>query len=223
MRPSTSTKHRIYLAGVLLSSVSTSYYALAGEGEWYLRAHSGLSQLSDSQGQTQGIGTMDGEAKVELDSGFLAGMAVGYRYGPNWAAELAWEYRSNDSKVTLADGTTFGDGNYASNIFFINGLYHFTTIDSLEPYVGAGLGWIQEIDIDLEDSNNEISYSDDGNIGLQLYAGVNYLLNEDWSINTELRYADFPDNDLKGEDTLGNINSLEYNPLTFQFGVSYRF
>lgn len=223
MQPDTSTKNRMYLAVMLLTSAFASNHALADDGVWYLRAHSGLSQLSDTRGQTQSIGSIDGKANIELNSGFIAGMALGYRYGPNWAAELSWEYRTNDSQVTLADGTKFSEGNYASNIFFINGLYHFTTNTSWEPYAGAGLGWIQEIDVDLEDSNTELSYSGDGNIKAQLFAGVNYLFNDDWSINSEIRYGDFGNNDLKGEGIVGNINSVEYKPLTLQLGMSYRF
>jgi len=88
---------------------------------WYLKPTVGLSQMGDQTGQTVGIGTVDGPAEVNLSSGFTPGLAVGYQYGNGWSAELAWEYRTNDSETTLADGTFYPSGNYASNVFALNG------------------------------------------------------------------------------------------------------
>lgn len=212
------------LALTIASFLYTANSALANEGEWYLRANTGLSLMDDTRGQSQSVGSIDGSTKVELDDGFFAGMAVGYRYGPNWAAEISWDYRSNDSETTLADGTEFIDGNYASNIFYLNGLYHFTARESWEPYVGAGVGWIEEIDIDLENAGGEISYSGNGDFGLQVFAGVNYLIDDNWAINGEVRYGDFDDIDLDGEaGATGKIESLDYAPSTLQIGALYRF
>lgn len=198
--------------------------ALADQSRWYLSAHTGLSQLSDTNGQTTDVSSVDGNATVDLNSGFLAGMAIGYQYNKNWAAEIAWEYRTNDSETILADGTVFNEGNYASNIFFVNGIYTFARDSVWEPYVGFGLGWVQEIDLDLEDENGEISFSGNGNVGAQLLAGMSYRYSEDWSLYGELRYSNFGKNDLDGEGIAsGEIRDLEYTPLTFELGVSYRF
>lgn len=211
----------------LLTTIATnSAFAAAFDSDtgWYLRAHTGLSFVDDTSGETRGIGSTNGSAKVDLDSGFLAGMALGYRYNAHWGAEIAWEYRSNDSETTLADGSNFDDGNYASNAFYINGLYHFPMSTKWETYIGAGLGWLQEIDLDLETMDSEISYSGDGRIGGQIFGGVNYLVNDQWVLNGELRYADFGEVDLDGEaGASGNFDSLEYSPLSVQLGIAYRF
>ena len=222
--PLSQPKTLLLLLVLTLSCLHYTVTAHADAGKWYLSAHTGVSQLGDTSGQTLNVGSTNGKASIGLDNGFLAGMAVGYRYATNWMAEIAWEYRSNDSETMLADGTKFNDGNYASNVFYLNGLYHFSIRGNWEPYVGVGLGWIQEIDLDLEDSNVEISYSGDGNIGWQFIAGINYHLNDDWSITGKLRYAEFGSIDLADESSaLDTIQSLEYAPATYELGIAYRF
>ncbi len=115
--------------------------------------------LSDTDGRTVGIGGVDGPAQVNLDTGFTAGLGVGYRFHPRFSAALAWEYRS---EVALADGQRCADGNYASNVFYLNSYYHFESDSAWHPCIGAGLGWVQEIDIDLEGRGPEQSFSDAG-------------------------------------------------------------
>ena len=194
------------------------------DGGWFIKPITGFSQMSSTDGNSIGVGTQDGVVDVDLDSGFLAGLGFGYRYNPSLSVELSWEYRTNDSETTLADGDLFDDGNYASNTFYLNGYYHFQTENRWTPYLGLGLGWIQEIDIDLERGGTEQSYSGDGDIGLQAMLGLEYELNSNWKFNTELRYSRFSSIDLEGEDgATGRIDDLEYDPLTVGVGFSYYF
>ena len=82
----------------------------------------------------------------------------------------------------------------------------------------------QEIDLDLEGAGPELSYSGDGEVGLQLFGGVNYHLDERWALNAELRYSHFDGVDLEGESgAQGEIKSLDYAPLSAQIGVIYKF
>ncbi len=210
-----------YLLGALLF-IQTSH-VLANDNNWYLKPTIGISQMGDQKGQTTGVGSVDGPVNLELDSGFTPGMAFGYNYDNGWAAELAWEYRTNDSQSTLSDSTFFPEGNYASNVFFFNGYYHFTTQGNWQPYVGAGLMYGQEIDIDFEVNGTEQSYTGDGDLGFQIMTGVKYLINDSWSLNGEIRYGRFSSVDLSGEGTTGQINDLDYDPVTLGLGLQYNF
>ena len=125
--------------------------------------------------------------------------------------------------MLVADQSLLTNGNYASNIFFINGHYHFNGHGDWQPYVGAGLGWIQEIDIDLEQNGVETSLSGDGDIGYQLFAGADYKLDEQWSMGFELRYGSTTGIDLKGEGNNGRYRDLDYQPTTLQIGLTYRY
>lgn len=214
-------KQRLFILGLL----ACCGQALADtESGWFMKPVLGLSQMSSTDGNSTGVGLQNGMVDVDLDSGLSAGLGFGYRYNPNLSVELSWEYRSNDSETTLPDTTLFDDGNYASNIFYLNGYYHFDNDKKWTPYLGFGLGWIQEIDIDLEGNGPEQSYSGDGDIGFQAMFGLEYDLSENWTFNTELRYARFSSIDLDGEDgATGRITDLDYDPLTLGMGFSYYF
>ena len=186
--------------------------------------HKGDAEKIARRGNPADIDGMSGEADINLDTGFTGGLGVGYRFNPRVALEFGWEYRSNDSSVTLNGSSEFDDGNYASNLFYLNGHYFFESSDKWQPYVGAGLTWIEEIDIDLERNGSEQSYSGDGDTGCQIFAGVNYELGNAWDLQTELRYGSISDIDLKGESgDPGAISGIDYETTTLQLGLVYRF
>ncbi len=209
---------------ILCVLLVTNFQLSAATGDWSIRPYVGISQMSDLDANTNGVGAQDGIAEVELDSGFTAGLGFAYQYTDNFAAELAWEYRSNDSQTTLADGQVFSEGNYASNIFFINGIYSFNKTNNWTPYLGAGLSWVQEVDIDLETNGTEISYSGDGDTGFQVFAGANYDISPRWAVHGEIRYGTSSGIELEGEEgAVGTFSDLDYKPLTFQVGMTYKF
>lgn len=194
------------------------------ENDWFARAYGGYSQLSDIDADSSGIVDGDSAADISVDGGYMAGLGLGYRYGSNWAVEVAWEYRTNDTETNIGGRETYPDGNIASSTVFLNGYYHFATDSKWDPYIGAGLGWLQEVDIDLEGNGPFRSYSGDGDTGFQVFAGANYPLSERWLLQGEIRYASFTDLDLEGEGkTDGEFSSLDYEPLTVQLGIQYRF
>ena len=207
---------------VSLISLSTS--VAKAESNWFVRPYVGTSQMSDLSADFAQIEGLTGKADIDLDGGFTSGIGLGYRYNQNFAAEFGWEYRSNDSSVNLASTSQFDEGNYASNIFYLNGHYQFAKTGKWQPYVGAGLSWIQEIDIDLERDGEEFSYSGSGDVGYQVFAGVNYDLSEKWALQSEVRYGSISDIDLEPEgDNSGEFKGLDYDTTTFQIGVVYKF
>lgn len=198
--------------------------ALASDSDkWFLRPYVGLSLMSDLDATASNVDNTSGTARVSLDNGYTGGLGVGYRLNERFAVELAWEYRSNDSEINIADQTSLTNGNYASNIFFLNGHYHFGKHGNWQPYVGAGLSWIQEIDIDFERNGTESSLSADGDVGYQLFTGVNYALAPAWQLQTELRYGSISGIDLVEEGGSARLSGLDYEPVTVQAGLVFQF
>ena len=190
---------------------------------WYVKPVIGTSFLSNTKGVVSDTGLIDGNADIDLSTGFVAGLATGYRYNDEITAEIHWEYRTNDSDTTTASGDVF-EGNYASSIIYLNGYYHFWQRDAWQAYAGAGLGWVQEIDIDIEDNGVERSFSGDGDIATQFMVGLDYRLNDQWDFNTELRYTTLSSIDLDGEENIsGTFNDLDYDPVSITVGFKYRF
>lgn len=195
------------------------------QGNYYLRPHVGLSVVLDNDFDQSGVATPGASGDGSYDSGFAAGLAFGYRYGNGFSAELDWEYRSNgNDAVAFSDGTSFSDGDIASNIFYLNGYYTFDqSFGKLRPYVGAGIGWVQEIDLDLEAGGVETSYSGDGDIAWQLMVGAETEVARSWRLQGELRYTRVAGVDLEQEGGAGRISDLDYDAWTFGLGLTYDF
>jgi opacity protein-like surface antigen len=205
------------LSAIAVLSAVTVPVQAAETAHYYVKPYAGISYMNDVTGKTA-----TAPIDVELEKGLVLGGAFGYRYNANIAAEVVWEYRSNDSE-TIVGKDVYPEGNYASNIIYLNGLYYFEPWGSLTPYVGAGVGWMQEIDIDLERNGVETSYSNSGNFSYQGFVGVEYKLSAHWSVHTELRHAGGKSGTLEDEKTKAKFSSLNYKPFTWQLGATYRF
>ena len=206
------------------STVATPLTSHAAEEGWSIIPYVGISQLGNqSPNIIGGNDIADGGLDIAVDSGFTAGLGLRYNYeNSRWASEVGWEYRSNDSEATTAIGNVLPDGNYASNVFYLNGRYSLAEGSRWTPWVGGGLTWIQEIDLDSENINGERSFSNSGSVGFQIMFGVDYDLNNRFYLISELRYGDQRSLDLEEEDGNGRVTNIDYQPVTLSLGVGIR-
>lgn len=219
-------KPRTKLAATLLP-IGFTLFCLplhAASNRWSIVPYAGISEMSDQSPTFAGADIATGTSDVALATGFVAGLGLRYAYpDAPWVSELGWEYRSNDATTTLVDGTELPGGNYASNIFYLNGRYALMRREKLTPWVGAGVTWVEEVDLDSENASAERSFSASGAIGLQVMAGVDYDLTEQWYLSAELRYSRQSGLDLNEEGGTGRVSSINYQPVTLGLGVGYRF
>ena len=189
----------------------------------YVNLYAGPSSLSStnlSESRTSG-GTASGDTSFDTGVGF--GGAFGYRYGNGWAAEVAWDFRRHGVKQI---GTASVDGDFASNTFFVNGYYRFAKWGDIRPFVGAGLGWTQEIDIDIKRNGRELSYSRSGAAAVQVMFGGEMDLSAKWSLVGDVRLMRVSTGTFKAEEPAagGTISGdIKYRPVSINLGVSYRF
>lgn len=220
-----SSVPRVIAAAAFVSTIANAIPVHAAGGGWSVVPSVGLSQLGN---QTPNVAAAediaDGSLAISVDSGFTAGLGIRYDYDDSrWASEFGWEYRSNDAETTTSDGQLLPAGNYASNTFYINGRYDLTEGNRLTPWLGGGLTWIQEIDLDSEDVDGERSFSSSGSIGYQLMAGIEYNLTERFYLTSELRYSSQSGLDLEEEGGSGRVTDIDYQPVTLGLGVGFRF
>jgi outer membrane protein W len=106
----------------------------------------------------------------------------------------------------------------------INGLYEFDLLGSARArtYVGAGLVYLTEVDIDFEQGSTERSFSGNGN-GVQLLAGARYDLGERWFLDAGLRYLAASGLDLEEESGGSGRIEADYAPWAATIGVGWRF
>jgi len=214
------------LAGLAAASSLLASEAVLAENDWYVRAAGGLSYISDddSTDLTDSTGTQNADASFDL--GFGAGLAIGRWFGERWRADLEWVYRSNDNdKIELDDGRIDSGNNYASTTLALNGYYHFndaSRIGRISPYVGAGLAWVNEIDIDLEDLGKEYEDLEDDGFGVQVMGGLSYRQTERLRWDVELKWLYYGEADLDNGDGVA-LESVDYAPVTLFAGFSYGF
>lgn len=213
------------VALVLASTGLSAFNVLAKQTEgFYIKPMLGVSQISDQNFTVQGSQGLDGNANASASSGIAAGLGIGYQITPSFSTELYWEYRSNDTDTNIDNVETSFTGNYASSIVYLNGYYHVIQNQDWGMYVGAGFGYVQEIDLDLEESGLERSFSDSGDTLLNLMLGFDYGLTSNVSLNAELRLAKTQSVDLSAEENVsGSATDLAYSPSTLAVGIKWRF
>jgi len=198
----------------------------ADDSGFYARGWVGLS----------GIGTDDLTATVEglqvtadtdFSAGFTGGGAFGYRYNKNLRAEVDINYRSAENDEVRVPATeitpeqTITDGNFASLTFGVNGIYEFPNGSKWTPYVGGGLAWVQEVDIDFEDESGEVEFEGD-EFGFTVLGGVRWQPTDGpWFFDAEFRYMGVGEVDLDGGEN-GTVTA-DYDPWSLNVGFGFRF
>lgn len=188
----------------------------------YARLIGGLSFAQDSDFEGGGPGSFpSGEAS--LSNGAIVGLAAGYRFNRNFAADLDYAYRSNDiDKVKGTGGATIADGgDLASVAIMANGYYYFDFAETWSPYIGLGLGFLQEIDSDVELTGATPQKDlEDQVFAWQAMLGAEVPIHERWRLYGEGRLLSAPSSDLSNSS---GSYSVDYNTLSLIFGVGYQF
>jgi opacity protein-like surface antigen len=161
--------------------------------------------------------------EANLDTGAIVGLAGGYRFNRNFDADLEYVYRSNDiDQIEGSEGRLVADGgDLASVAIMANGHYYFDFSDSWSPYIGLGVGFLQEIDSDVE----LVGIADQKDLEDQIFAwqamiGAEVPLNESWRFYGEGRFMSAPGPDLSNSN---GSYSVDYNNLSLVLGIGYQF
>jgi len=196
----------------------------AAESGAYVSAFGGATFQSD---QTLDFrdGSSTDRGKARLDGSYAAGATVGYGWDNGWRLEGDFAYQSvdHDDGTFTGDGPA-GDGNYASTSVALSAIYEFNAFgsDTVRTYVGAGLAYLTEVDVDFESAGGERSFTGDG-FGLQLVAGARYDLGERWFLDAGLRYLTATSLDLEEEGNGNASIEADYAPWAVVLAVGWRF
>lgn len=215
------TKSPVFASLASLLMLAALPVAAQDRSGFYVNAYGGSSSLAStslSESRTS-LPTLTGTASFGGGSGL--GGAFGYRYGNGWAAELAWDYRSHDVKRI---GGTPVRGDFASTTAFLNGYYRFQKVGMVRPFVGAGLGYVTEIDMDISRDGSEQEYSRRGGLAIQAIVGGEVDLTDRWSVSADLRWSRMGSGSFKSTNAGAALNGKpKYQPASVNLGVTYRF
>jgi len=207
------------LAGVSL--MVSPPVAAQDKAGWYVSAYGGSSALASTNLSDTRPSTPTLAGKASFGSGSGLGGGIGYRYGNGWAAELVWDYRSHDLK-RIGDVAAAGD--FASTVAFLNGYYRFQKVGVVRPFVGVGLGYVTEIDLDLSRGGSAQEYSRRGGLATQAIGGGEVDLTDRWSLSADLRWAQMGSGAFKSSNAGASLGGKpKYQPTSLNVGVTYRF
>jgi len=199
--------------------------AAPAEDRWYADVTGGITFLDVSSLDVDLDDGAVGRADLDSDNGFGFGGALGREIADTWRVEAELMYRTNEhSALDLPDGRSLTEGDYSSLIVSANGFYLFgDRTSSLRPFVGVGLGWIQEIDVDFEEGGVESSFSGDG-LAWSVMGGVSWRPSDRWSVDLEARYLGAWDLTMDGEEgPVGGRVKADYRLFSVGAGLTVRF
>ncbi|MCP5270674.1 MAG: outer membrane beta-barrel protein [Burkholderiaceae bacterium] len=150
----------------------------------------GASQIADPSTRLGGQG-----GRLSLGSGLAVGGSVGWRFAPAWRLEGEVLYRNNGVDAASVPGLDPqpGDADYASVALMANLLWDVgrwrVGPATLRPYLGLGIGRLQELDTDLRVSGQAVEFS--GSAGArQGLVGLEWDYDSAWTAGVGLRWVD---------------------------------
>ena len=187
----------------------------------YARVFGGWGQLQDDDLEFEDGFSGVSNGDVSFDAGIQAGVALGWRFNRRWALEAEYGYRTNDLDAFEASGATIADGGeVTSTSVLLNLLYSFDREWRIAPYVGLGVGFASDLEVEWERAgfSGEQAFSGDS-LAAQVLVGLESRVNSRWSVFLEGRYYQAFDVDLDGDDNPGSVDT-DYGHYGLVMGVS---
>ncbi|MBU3548165.1 MULTISPECIES: OmpW family protein [unclassified Polynucleobacter] len=200
---------------VVVSLAPIAAQAQAQENPWMVRVRA--VDLLWQNGQSGLVQAANVKAKNQVIPEF----DVSYFFTKNIAAELVltWPQQVN---------ITYGPGN--ANAGKITALppsllaqYHFTDLGAFKPYVGAGINYtIFGNRQNFPALGNQVQV-DQSSVGFVGQVGMDYMLDRNWGLNVDVKYATMSTNVTGSGALAGASGKLTLNPWMPAVGVTYKF
>ncbi|MBU3539757.1 OmpW family protein [Polynucleobacter sp. UB-Tiil-W10] len=199
--------------------------AQAEENPWMVRVRAVdlLWQNGQSNGGYAGAGVQ--QNNVRAKNQWIPEFDISYFFTKNIAAELVLTY---PQRVNIYSNLTSGPtGTITALPPSLLLQYHFTELGAFKPYVGAGINYtiFSNRNNFSVGGNNNVLTVDQNSVGFVGQVGADYMLDKNWGLNLDVKYATMSTN-VTGQNALaatGNIGKLTLNPWMPAVGVTYKF
>jgi outer membrane protein len=166
------------------------------------------------------ISTIGGS--VDISDEYVPSLQIEYFFNPNISAELLCCMAKHDVQAV---GTVLGTVDLGKVAHFPPTLtlkYHWTDLGAWQPYVGAGVNYTHFFDDELPAGGPVTAISYDDSWGGAVQAGLDYRLDDHWSLNIDVRKIW-----INTSVTLTAGATIEadvdINPTVITIGSGYRF
>lgn len=203
---------------VALTGFSAPAFAEAGDWQFRLRA---ITVQPDEGAEITPIG-----GDVDIDTSVVPEFDITYFFTDNIAAELILGVTPHD---VTAVGTSLGDVDLGDVTLLPPTLtlqYHFNPDGQVRPYAGVGVNYTLFFNEDLPTGTVLDSIDYDPSLGFALQAGVDYMLNERWFLNFDLKKV-WINTDVTIDATT-NLTAVveadvDIDPWIFGVGIGWRY
>jgi outer membrane protein len=196
-------KHIVMAAILAAGSVTGAYAQASGESPWMVRVRSVHLDSSNKDSTPLGL-SINNKTFGEVD--------VTYFLSPNLAAELV--LTTPQKQTVYANGSEIGSFKHLPPSLLLQ--YHFTDLQGIKPYVGAGINYTHFSDVSLPAGVSLDSHS----WGWAFQAGLDIPLDRNWSINLDVKKA-YIRSDIYAAGS--SIGRLRVDPILYAVGLGYRF
>ena len=182
-------------------------------GAIYYQTHAKTSGIS-------GIGVPPG-ADAEVGNATTALFTYEREIAPNIGVELVLGIPPTIKAKASGSVAFLGEVLTAKNVaptVLVN--YHFGSPgDALRPYLGAGINYTKFTNI-KSTLAPDVKMSD--STGLAIQAGIDYALSKEWGLFASIAKVRVK-SDLVASGSTVLTTTIDFKPITYSFGVSYRF
>ncbi len=192
----------------MLSMIGAS--AQAQDGNWLVRARAAHLNPADKSTPVGGTGKAD---RIGVSDKTFPEFDISYFFTPNLAAELVLTYPQKHD--VLLDGAVIGSFKHLPPTLL--GQYHFDPIGQFTPYLGAGVNFTRISNVHLLNGAGKL---ENHSVGLALQAGVDFKINNKWSLNLDLKRINIR-SDVKVAGAVAS--QVKIDPTLVAIGVGYRF
>ncbi|GAB2656773.1 outer membrane protein OmpW [Vibrio panuliri] len=206
----------------VLTALSSAQAFAHKEGDFIVRAGAAMVSPNESSGNIAGVpGTEFG-----VDSNTQLGLTIGYMLTDNISVELlaATPFQHKiSSNLTGVDGD-IGEIKHLPPTLMLQ--YYFGEANSkLRPYVGAGLNYTFFFDEEVvgKGVGTVSNLSLDDSFGLAANVGIDYMINDNWFINTSVWYADIDTEASYDVGATRVTTDVDIDPWVFMIAGGYKF
>jgi len=202
------------LATTALSGVAVPAFAAMDDNAGHVLVRGRiLGVLPDESADITPVG-----GDVDIDNSIVPEVDFSYFFTNNIALELIAAVTPHDA---TAVNTSLGDVDVGDVWLLPPTLtlqYHFTGIEGVKPYVGAGVNFTHFFNADAGALSN-VDYKD--SFGPALQAGIDVPINDKWFFNADIKKIWI---DTEAKFNNGGVRAdIDINPWVVGIGVGYRF
>lgn len=182
---------------------------------WQIRVR-GLGVVTHDKGSVDGVGG----SNLSYSDTVVPELDISYFFTDNIAAELILGTTYAKIRENGAVHVPVGKSWLLPPTLTLQ--YHFTDFGAFKPYVGAGINYSMFYSQSSADGFSKLDV--DNHFGAALQVGFDYMVNEHWGVNFDVKKI-FLKTDWKVDSaTLGPLSgSARIDPWLIGAGVTYRF